>query len=172
MRPFVGRLDPIDHDLDVGVPIAEIVAQLLLGAHGGPGLHLPIVALRRAHVVHDLAAAHRIVQHVAVRAEPVHSNHAGKMGRQLLHRDQAAPGDAAGEHRLARPEQADADLRMNAIGADHIRRLDDAAVLERRFGVSGVRGDRDAPLAQRDGVGLQRADRVGKDAMQIAAVKH
>ena len=61
---------------------------------------------------------------------------------------------------------------MNAIGADHIRRLDGAAVLERRFGVSGVGGDRDAALAQRDSVGLQRANGASKDAMQIAAVKH
>ena len=95
-----------------------------------------------------------------MRAEPVHSDHAGKMGRQLPHRDQAAPGDAAGEHRLARPEQADAHLGMNAVGADHIRRPDDAAVLERRFGVSGVGGDRDAALVQRDRVGLQRAKAV------------
>ena len=61
---------------------------------------------------------------------------------------------------------------MNAVGADHIRRPDGAAVLERRFGVSGVGGDRDAALVQRDGVGLQRTDGAGEDAMQIAAVKH
>src|SRR5262249_9031066 len=170
--PFVRRLDLIDHDLDVGVPIAEIVAQLFLGPYRGPGLDLPIVALRRAHEVHDLAAAHRIVQHVAARTEPVRSDHPSKTGRQLLHRDQAAPGDAGGEYRLARPEQADADLGMNTIGADQIRRLDGAAVLEHRFDVSAVGDDRDASLVQPDGVGLERANRVGEEAVQIGAVQH
>jgi hypothetical protein len=61
---------------------------------------------------------------------------------------------------------------MDAVGADHIRRLDDAAVIERRFGVSGVGDDRDASLVQRDGVGLERANRVGEEAMQIGAVQH
>ena len=61
---------------------------------------------------------------------------------------------------------------MNTVGADHIRRLDDAAVIERRFGVSGVGDDRDASLVQRDGVGLERANRVGEEAMQIGAVQH
>jgi hypothetical protein len=117
-RPFVRCLDPIDHDLDVSVPIAEVVAQLFDGAHRRPGLDLPIVAFRHAHVVHDLAATHRIVQYVAVRPEPIRSDHAGKMARQLLNRDQAAPCDAAGEYRPARPEQADTDPGMDAVGAD------------------------------------------------------
>src|SRR5262249_26483548 len=78
----------------------------------------------------------------------------------------------AGEHRLARPEQADADPGVDAVGADHIGGLDGGAVLERRLGMSGVGGDRDASLAQDDGVALQGADRIGEQAMQIAAVKH
>src|SRR5262249_60121925 len=120
--PFVRRLDLIDHDVDVGVPIAEIVAQLFLGPYRGPGLDLPIVAFRRAHEVHDLAAAHRIVQHVAARTEPVRSDHASKTGRQLLHRDQAAPGDAGGEYRLARPAQNTAGPWMQSTTPHQIKR--------------------------------------------------
>jgi hypothetical protein len=61
---------------------------------------------------------------------------------------------------------------MDAVGADQVGRLDGAAVRERRFGVPGVGGDRDASLVQRDGVGLERAHRVGEEPMQIAAVEH
>ena len=41
-----------------------------------------------------------------------------------------------------------------------------------RVRVSGVGRDRDASLVQRDGVWLQRANRLGQDAMQVGAVKH
>ena len=61
---------------------------------------------------------------------------------------------------------------MDAIGADHVGRYDGTAALERRFRVSGVGGDRDASLVQRDGVGLERANRIREEAVQIGAVKH
>jgi hypothetical protein len=38
--------------------------------------------------------------------------------------------------------------------------------------VPGVGGDRDAPLVQRNRVGLERADRVGQQTMQIGTVQH
>ena len=51
------------------------------------------------------------------------------------------------------------------IGADQVDGPHATAILERRFGVSGVGGDRDASPVQRNRVGLERADRVGQDAM-------
>jgi hypothetical protein len=59
---------------------------------------------------------------------------------------------------------------MDAVGADHVRRRDRAAVLERRLGVPGTGGDRDAALVQRDGVGLARAHGAGEEAVQIGAM--
>ena len=104
-RPFVGCLDAGDHLVHVGVPAAEVVGELVLGALRHPGFDLPVVALDEADEVHDLAAPHRIVQHVAVRAEPVDALHLPQMRRQLVHRHQAAPRDAAGEIGLVGAEQ-------------------------------------------------------------------
>src|SRR5262249_48328828 len=100
------------------------------------------------------------------------SDHARKTGRQLLHRNQAAPSDAAGEDRLARPEQAHADSRMDAVGADHVSRADGSTVRERRVDMSRLRGDRDASLVQDNGVPLARANRAGEQVMQIGAMQH
>ena len=61
---------------------------------------------------------------------------------------------------------------MDAIGADHIGRLDNAAVLECRVGVSVMRADRNALLVEGDGVGLQRSHRIGEQAVQITPVQH
>ena len=163
------RRDDLVH---VGVPAAEIVGELVLGALRHPGLDLPVVALDKADEVHDLAAPHRIVQHMAVRPEPVDALHLLQVRRQLLHRHQAAPGHRAGEHRLVGAEQRGAHLGVDAVGADHVggaraRRPRSAPRRDRLR--TAMRG---AAPAELHGVGLDRLHGVGQQAVQVAPVQH
>ncbi len=132
---------------------------------------LPVVAFDDADVVHELAAPHRIVQHVAVRPEPVGAHQAREVRRQAFHRHQPAPRHAAGKFGAAGPEQAFARLRVNTVGAHDERRLYRFAVGETHLGVIRCLADCDASLVERDGVRLQPHHRVGENAKQVAAVQ-
>ena len=158
----------------VGVPAAEVVGELVLGALRHPGFDLPVVALDEADEVHDLAAPHRIVQHMAVRPEPVGALHLREMRRQLRHRHQAAPGDAAGELRLVGAEQAGAHLGMDAVGADHVGRA--ATCRHSRTAPRRDRRRSARSTAQRrpslTASGFMRAHRIGQQTMQVAPVQH
>ena len=94
------------------------------------------------------------------------------MRRQLVHRDQPAPGHRAGELRLAGAEQPGADLGMDAVGADHVGRAHAVAVFEPHVGGVILGGDAGATAAELDGVGLDRAHRIRQQAVQVAPVQH
>ena len=95
-----------------------------------------------------LAAAHRVMHHMAVRAHPHGAVFGVDVGRHGLDRHHAAPADAAGEARLVGAEQAFAHRRMNAVGADHDIGLDGGAVGEARRGVPRAAFDADAAGAE------------------------
>lgn len=80
-RPFVRRRDIIDECMHVGVPAAKIAGEFVLAAFDDPGFDLPIVAFDNADEIHQFAATHRIMQHVAVRAEPVRGEKLRQMRR-------------------------------------------------------------------------------------------
>ena len=103
------------------MPAAEVVGELGVRALGHPGFHLPVVALDEGDEVHDLAAAHWIVQHVAVRAEPVDALHltrgaaaAPSIGTRPRH------ATAPVKIRLVLLRTAPAGPGVNAVSADHI----------------------------------------------------
>src|ERR1700730_9127986 len=75
-RPFARRLDLFDDRMNVRMPTAEIVRQLFGRAFDRPGFNSPIVPFDRAHEIHELAATHRIVQHITFWPEPGGSDEA------------------------------------------------------------------------------------------------
>ena len=79
-RPFKRHVDVADDGVDVGMPAAIVVGEFRGRAGHRPGFDLPIVALDEADVVHQLAAAHRIVQHMSAGPEPVGAEHPREMG--------------------------------------------------------------------------------------------
>ena len=84
--------------------------------------------------------------------------------------DEAAPGDAAGEFRLAGAEQAFADLRVDAVGGDDGAGAHLFAARELRGRRVGGLRHRRAAHAELDRVRLQLADRVDQNAVQIVAM--
>ncbi len=135
-------------------------------------LDLPIVALDEADEVHELAATHRIMQHVPARAEPIRAQHPCDVGGQPFHRNQAAPCHAAGELGPVGSEQAFADSRVNAVGAEHERGTHRFAALETHVNVLVGLIEVDAPAAELDRVRLEAPDRVGEQAVQVSAMQH
>ena len=128
-----------------------------------------------ADEVHDLAAAHRIVQHMTVRSEPV----------DALHPRADAPATSPSAPSRARRRQP-VNMRLarrrtgrrgpwNGCRRRRSRkpRVTVLAVLERRLR-RGRRPRRRATQRrfERDRVGLERAHRVGEKAVQIAPVQH
>ena len=93
-----------------------------------------------------------------------------RVRRQPIHRDEAAPGDAAGECRLAGAEQAGAHLRVDAVGRDDGAGTDLVTARELRGRRLGGLRHRLAAHAELDGVRLQLADRLDQNAMQIVAM--
>ena len=61
----------------------EVGGALLARAFLGPGFDAPIVALHDADEVEQLAAAQKIVDHMAAGADPVDADVAGKRGGSL-----------------------------------------------------------------------------------------
>src|SRR3954453_9829274 len=70
------------------------------------------------------------------------------MGWKLLHRHDTSPGNAAGEFGPVRSEQALADFRVDAIGADHERCFHAFARLEPDLSLFVGLCYCDAPLAK------------------------
>ena len=70
----------------------------------GPALGRPVAMLGDADDVHEAAGRDPVVHDVAVRPHPVVRGDLDAEMRDALGRHQAAPGDAAGEARLLRPE--------------------------------------------------------------------
>ena len=136
------------------------------------GLDLPIVALHEADEIHQLAAPHGIMKNVTARPQPIGADDPGKVGRKALHRNEPAPRDAVGEHRLAWAEQAFADPGVDAVGANDIGRRRGLTAVEGDRSLARVEANRHAAPVERNRIGPQRLDRVAQKAVQIAAVKH
>src|SRR5215470_8754150 len=119
--PFARYLDSFDDRLDVRMPTREIVRQFFGRTLDRPGFCLPIVPFDGGHEVHQLTAAHRIVQYVTFWPEPISSKQAGEVRRKTVYRHETAPCDAASEFGLTGAKQALANFRVNTVGSDRER---------------------------------------------------
>jgi hypothetical protein len=70
-RRLEGCVDRSNDRVNVRVPVVEITCKLLGRAFSPPGFDLPTVSFERTYEIHDLAAANGIVQHMAMRSEPI-----------------------------------------------------------------------------------------------------
>ena len=140
-----------------------------MAAAHAPGLDLPVGALQHADHVHQPALADRVVDEVRRRCDPLRHPATQHVGQPVRGRD-AAPCDAAGEAGTVFAEQAIAQQRMDAVGADERIALRGRAILE--FEPDAMTGlpETHHACADVNGVGLEATHRVEQHRLQVRAM--
>ena len=141
--------------MHVRVPAGEVGRAFLAGAFGGPGFHLPVVALDDADEVEQLAAAQEVVHDVPPRPDPVGPDRPHPL-RQAIRRNDAAPRHEAEELRPVGAEQRVADGGVHAVGADQGVAVRRAAVSKAQRHAAGILLNPHDLMAEMDRVALVR----------------
>ena len=169
-RPFVRDVDGVDDRQHVRMPEREVAAAFLHRAGLRPAFDQPVVALDRGDEVQQLAAAQRVGDDVAMRADPGHAVLLTQPRGQTVHRHDAAPRHEAGEGGARAAEQRLADARMHAIGADQRIAADALAVFEQQCHAVGVLFEVDAARADTHRIGRAFGQCLHQHLMKIAAM--
>lgn len=155
-RPFVVTFAGFYQLTQGFVPTGIAFHQFLTAACVGLGFFGPAITIQMRHKIDQFAAAHRIVDDMPMRAPP--RRHILRVVHICdgLDRDQPPPANAAGEIGLDGSEQAFADGRMDAVGADNNIRLYFGAVyynyktknflMTKAPGISAFAKDPDGPI--------------------------
>ncbi len=137
-----------------GMPSVEITSDVPRSYRRPSRFDFPVSALHEADEIHQFAAAHRILQHMTGGTKPADGHVLCQMSGEPIHRQQAAPCHAAGELRRILSEQEFADPRMNAVGADHERRIGHLSAREENLDACPVLLQSDAPRPSLTASGL------------------
>src|SRR5215469_6889729 len=166
-RPLIPELARREDLLQRRVPLSVPLEYLLAVALGDPGLVLVGRVLVVGDDVDELAAPNSVIDNRAVWPEPETLIGLEPPRGQFRDRDDAAVADLPGELRRIGAEQARANGRMDAVGAEDDIGFDLGAIGEPRR--SAVVAGRDclAPCAEAHDVSR---DRLRKDVEQISPV--